>query len=94
MRNGGNRDRSGLHAGCDQLIRRTKGLRTKLFGERLRTSIIKIGDAGEFHSLRRVCLQVAIDPCMIASEGAAANHSNAQQIAAIWHPAIVAHREF
>ena len=69
-----------------------KRLRPKLFGDCLRTSIIEIGDSDEFHALRRVGLQVAIHASVIASEGAASDHPDAQSVAAIWHPAIVAYR--
>lgn len=51
---------------------------------------VSIHDPGKFDILRRVGLKVAIDACVIATEGSGADDSDAQHPAAIWHSAIVA----
>jgi len=92
MRNGRNGHGCGLHAGCDQIISRTKSLRVEVFANRLGASVVEIGNTDEVYVLSRICLQVAINPRVIASEGAATDHSNPQCAAASWHSGIVAYR--
>ena len=69
-----------------------KGLRAKLFGDSLRAIEVEVRDAGELDVLRRVSFEVAIDARVITPEGATADNSNAQGVAARRHSAIVAHR--
>ena len=64
--------------------------RAEFLGDCLRARVVAVRNADEFNVLRGILLQLAINAGMIAPEGAAAHHSDAQGAVSTGHSLILA----